>query len=307
MSGPARPLKIAFVGLPLAALLLAADGHEIVWAGVCRKGALGTRRLRRTLPKGRVLVKPSLGAQVEKIRALSPDLLVSWFWTTRVPEELLTVAKYGALGVHPSLLPRHRGGDPYFAAIDAGDTVTGVSAHVLEAEYDTGDVLGRRELPIDPSWTAWRLAKKLDRPSLALLRETVRAFAEGRPPVREKQDESRATGAALPTEDELELDFSWSAERLARRVRAASPYPGAYFFLGEEVVTLSSVEVVARAPEGLAPGEAALDAEGFAVVRAGEGALRLLSGRLAGDDDDDERPLDRAALAALVREAAALP
>ncbi len=298
-----RPLKVAFVGLPLAALLLAADGHEIVWAGVCRKGALGTRRLRRTLPKGRVLVKPSLGAQVEKIRALSPDLLVSWFWTTRVPEELLTLAKYGALGVHPSLLPRHRGGDPYFAAIDAGDAVTGVSAHVLEAEYDTGDVLGRRELTIDPSWTAWRLAKKLDRPSLALLRETVRAFAEGRPPMREKQDESHATSAALPTEDELELDFTWSAERLARRVRAASPYPGAYFFLGEEVVTLSSVEVVPKAPEGLAPGEAALDAEEIAVVRTGEGGLRLLSGRLAGEEDEDERPLDARGLAALVREA----
>jgi len=299
-------LRIAFVGLPLAALLLLGDGHEVVYAGICRKGAIGTRRLRERLPKGVVYVKPNLSAHADKIRALSPDLVVSWFWTSRIPAEVRSAGRLGALGVHPSLLPRHRGGDPYFAAIDAGDAVTGVTAHVLEEDYDTGDVLGRKELAIEPSWSAWRLAKRLDRPSLALLREVVAAYADGSPPRREPQDPSLATAAPLLADDDLELDFGLSAERLARRVRAASPYPGAFFWLGDDVLTVVRARAVGSVPEGVAVGEAYVGSDGVAVVRTAEGGLALLEGRLAGDgDDDDETPLDADALAALVLGAAA--
>ena len=293
------------MGLPLAALLLRHDGHEIVYAGICRKAAPGTRRLRSALGPGRVFVKPSLAAHAEKVRALAPDLLVSWFWTSRIPTEFRVVGAQGAFGVHPSLLPRHRGGDPYFAVIDGGERVTGVTAHVLEEEYDTGDVLASRELAVDPSWTAWRLAKKLDRPSLALLREVVRAYAEGRPPARRAQNEADASVAPVLREEDLELDFSWSAERLERRVRAASPYPGAYFFLGDEVLTVIASRATRHAPEGLAPGEAAVDADGTAIVCTADGGLALHAARLAGDGDD-ETFLDRAAIAALVRSLASV-
>jgi len=288
------------VGLPLAALLLHHDGHDIVYAGVCRSEALGTRRLRRVLGRGRVFVKPNLAAHATKVHELGCDLLVSWFWTSRIPKEFRTVGRLGSFGVHPSLLPRHRGGDPYFAVIDGGEEVTGVTAHVLEEEYDTGDLLGARELRVDPSWTAWRLAKKLDRPSLALLRATARAFAAGTPPERTPQDERLATGAPVLREEDLELDFSWDARRLERRVRAASPYPGAFFFLGDEVLTVVTARATEVAPEGLAVGEVAVDAEGTAVVRAGTGGLALHAARLA-TDDDGEVSLDRDAIARLVR------
>lgn len=293
-------LRIAFVGLPLAALLLHHDGHEIVFAGICRKGAPGTRRLRRVLGDERVHVKPGLAARAAEVRAEGCDLLVSWFWTSRIPKSFLKVARMGRLGVHPSLLPRHRGGDPYFAVIDGGDTTTGVTAHVLEEEYDTGDLLGARALAVDPSWTSWRLAKRLDRPSLALLREVVAAYAAGEPPPRIPQVEAHATTAPVLGDDDLELDFSWSAERLERRVRAASPYPGAFLYVGDEILTVVASRALEGAPEGLAVGEVAVDANGTAIVRAGKGGLALLGGRLAGDDDD-ETVLDREGIARLVR------
>ncbi len=293
-------LKIAFMGLPLAALLLAGDGHDLVYAAICRRGAIGMRRLRRTLGARRVFIKPDLRAHAERIRALAPDLVVSWFWTSRIPAEVRAAARLAAFGVHPSLLPRHRGGDPYFAAIDAGDAETGVTAHLLEEDYDTGDLLGARRLAIDPSWSAWRLAKRLDRPSLALLRETAKAFAEGRPPTRAPQDARLATSAGLPTEEDLELDFSRSAVSLERRIRAASPYPGAYFHMGDALVTVVRAAPTSELPEGLRVGEIAVDRHGTAVVRAGDGGLALLVARLAGEGGD-EATLDRAQIADLVR------
>jgi methionyl-tRNA formyltransferase len=225
-------------------------------------------------------------------------LLVSWFWTAKLPPEILRIAP--GVGVHPSLLPRHRGPDPYFWAIDCGDEVTGVTAHRLDAEYDTGAILGRRELVIEPRWNAWRLARALDRPSLALLREVVRAFREGKRPLETPQDERGVTQAPEPNDDELAIRWSWSTARIERRVRAAAPWPGAWTEVGDRIVTLLRVRPTDDFPRALAPAEAAVRGDGVAVVRAGDGAIELLEGR-AGDDDDI--PLSGCDLARLVETA----
>ena len=196
-------MRIAFVGLPLAALSLAADGHTIVWAGICRKDAIGIRRLRALLGPERVEIVPDLTMRAEAIRRFDPELLVSWFWTKRIPPAVRKVAPLGAFGVHPSLLPRHRGPDPTFWAIDSGDEETGVTAHLIDDAYDTGAILGQKRIAIEPSWNAWTLAKKLDRPSLSLLRETALAYARGAPPPPTPQDESVATEAPMPDDDLL--------------------------------------------------------------------------------------------------------
>ncbi|MEO8877322.1 MAG: formyltransferase family protein, partial [Polyangiaceae bacterium] len=236
-----------------------ADGHDLVYAGICRRSAIGTRRLKKTL-RDRVAIVPNLDDEniAKRLTDLKPDLLVSWFWTKRIPKSILQIAPLGTVGIHPSLLPRHRGPDPYFWAVDSGDEKTGVTAHRLDEEYDTGDLLARRELVIDPSWSAWTLAKKLDRPSLALLRQITRELAEGETPDANAQDESQATEAPSPTDDDLEISFQWPAEKIVRRVRAASPWPGAFFRLGDDAITLTEARVTHDFPRALAPGEAAV-------------------------------------------------
>jgi methionyl-tRNA formyltransferase len=293
-----RGARIAFFGLPLAATLLARDGHEIVYAGACRR-APGLRRLNMRTAPGRTYVQPDVTAAgtLDRVRAAAPDLIVSWFWTTRLPEAILRLAP--AVGVHPSLLPRHRGPDPCFWAIDAGDAVTGVTAHRLGLEYDTGEILAQRELCIDPAWNGWRLARALDRPSLAVLREVVGAHASGRPPAPIAQDEAAATAAPSPTDDELAIVWSWPAARIERRVRAAAPWPGAWTEIVGQIVTLVRVRPTRDFPRALAPAEAAVRADGVVVVRAGDDALELLEARRSGDD----APLDERDLANLVREA----
>jgi methionyl-tRNA formyltransferase len=294
-------VRIAFVGLPLAALLLLKDGHEIVWAGVCRKDALGIRRLIRTLGKSKVAIVPDL-TQAKHVTALKdakPDLLVSWFWTKKIPRAVLKIANQGALGVHPSLLPRHRGPDPTFWAIDCGDEETGVTAHVLEEEYDTGALLGQKQIAINKDWSAWRLAKKLDRPSLALLREVVRAYADGNPPKPMQQDDSRATDAPAPDDDLLEIRWQeMSAEAIERRVRAASPWPGAFTELTGGILTMTRVRITADIPTALEPGEIYVRKDGIAVVKTmDKKGIELHRARV---DDDEERELDESEIAELI-------
>ncbi len=292
-------MRIAFVGLPLGALLLHADGHEVVWAGICRRQAAGTRRLRRAIGRDNVSVLPDLERLAASVAERAPDLIVSWFWTRKVPASFRRIAALGALGVHPSLLPRHRGPDPFFWAIDAGDAVTGVTAHELEDEYDTGAILAQRELAIGPAWNAWTLAKKLDRPSLQVLRETVLAFARGAPPARKKQPTSGVTLAPQPTDDDLEIRWTADADAIVRRVRAASPWPGAFTALGDITMTLTAVRATQTYPRALEPGEATVRADGMAIVRTRDAAVELLAGRVEAEDGV-ETDLDATAIAALV-------
>jgi methionyl-tRNA formyltransferase len=288
-------LRIAFFGLPLAAILLARDGHDVAYAAACR-AAPGLRRLSTRVAPGRTELRPSVdgAATIARVRAAAPELVVSWFWTTKIPADILRLAP--SVGVHPSLLPRHRGPDPYFWAIDAGDETTGVTAHVLDAEYDTGAILGQRAIRIDPGWDAWRLARALDRPSLALLRQTVLAFSEGRSPAARPQDPRAATLAPEPSDEDLAIRWSWPAARIERRVRAAAPWPGAWTEIGDAIVTLTRVRATRDVPRALEPGEAAVRRDGVAVVCAGEASgVELWAGR--GEDDE---PLSATELAALV-------
>lgn len=290
------PLRIAFFGLPLAALLLAEDGHRVELAAIARSDAPGRRRLARRIGRESLLLKPNARdpALLARVSALAPDLLVSWFWTTRLPMGLVRAARLGGLGAHPSLLPRHRGPDPTYWAIRSGDAETGVTVHEVAAEYDTGAILAARRLAIDPRWNAWQLAKALDRPSLALLREVVGRLARGEPVPRLEQDEALATSAPAPSDEECAIQWSWSAEEVLRHVRALAPAPGAWTEVDGAMVAITRAELAAKVPRALAVGEGAV-LDGRAVVRAAEGGVTLLAGEIDGE------PADAAALAALFR------
>jgi len=288
------PLRIAFFGLPLAALLLARDGHDIVLAAISRPDAVGLRRARRALGE-RLLLRPD--AQRPALRArlegLQPDLLVSWFWTTRLPMDLVRAARLGGINAHPSLLPRHRGPDPTYWAIASGDTETGVTIHRIAAEYDTGDILDQERLPIDPAWTAWELARALDRPSLRLLRRTVHRLARGEEIPATPQDPALATEAPFPDDEQCAIGWTWPTERVLRHIRALAPAPGAWTEIEGSLIIVTRAAPVASFPAALLPGEAAVQG-GLAVVRTGDTAVALLEGEIDG------APADAAELAALV-------
>jgi methionyl-tRNA formyltransferase len=267
--------RIAYFGLPLGAVLLLRAESELVSIALGHPKAIGARRVRR-LATGLVLDRPSLDddAIAQRIAETRPDAILSWFWPRRIPERVLALALRGAFGVHPSLLPRHRGADPYFHAILAGDRETGVTLHRLDASYDTGAVLDRRALAIRETENAWQLARRLDRPSLALLLDCARRLDRGEALRGEPQDEALATRADAPSEDELVLDWDQTAIDLARLVRAAAPSPGAIAQLGDALVAVIEARALDEAPAVLEPGEAFF-VDGRVHVRTGRGALRI--------------------------------
>lgn len=298
-------LRIAFFGLPLAACLLAHDGHDVGLAVLAPVDAPGRRRLERTLGRGRVLDARTLGARLDakvsaELERMRPDLIVSWFWTRRLPAAWLERARLGGIGAHPSLLPRHRGPNPYFAAIDGGDAETGVTLHRLTAEYDEGDILLARSIPVGER-DAWQLARALDRPSLALLREAARAFASDTAPVAVPQRAELATWAPEPEGNALRVTWSWPTERVLRRVRALAPVPGLRLDIEGLEVSVTRARRAAHYPSALEPGEAAVYGDPPAVIlRTGDGAIAVERAVLEGSAAEVDTALDSGEFAARI-------
>jgi methionyl-tRNA formyltransferase len=268
-------LKIAYFGLPLGALLLRRDGHQLVPIVLSPVEAPGRFRLRRLEPNLLDASEAGEEFELEVERALltaRPELLVSWFWTRKLPARWLSLARLGGIGAHPSLLPRHRGPNPYFAAIDAGDELTGATVHRLTDEYDTGHLLASRPIPV-AGRDAWQLARALDRPSLALLRETAARLARGEAVEALEQDERLATWAPEPSGELTRLSFGWTTERVLRRLRALSPTPGVALSVEGVELFVTRAEPATDFVAALLPGEAHIS--GALTLRTGDGAIRV--------------------------------
>lgn len=295
-------MRIAYFGLPLGAVVLARAGFSPVVTSLGHPDAIGARRVRRAPQRGLLLGKPVLedDAVARMIESARPNVILSWFWPRRIPERVLRVAPRGAFGVHPSLLPRHRGGDPYFHAVLSGDRETGVTLHRLDAEYDTGAIVEAIPLAIRENESAWQLARRLDRPSLTLLVRCAVRLAGGEALEGTTQDETHATAAEPPTEDELAVDWRATTERVLRLIRAASPHPGAVALLGDTLVSI--LEAVRRddAPAALEPGEAFFVEEAVRVKTA-DGAIELSLVRIEESETESAGALVRGvAIARLV-------
>jgi len=299
-------LRIACFGLPLAAYLLARDGHDVGVSVLAPVDAPGRRRLEGLLGSSRILDARALGAQLDALvtRALErepPDLIVSWFWTRRLPAAWLARARFGGIGAHPSLLPRHRGPNPYFAAIDAGDAETGVTIHRLTPEYDEGEIVMTRSLAVGER-DSWQLARALDRPSLALLREATRAFASGTPPGAVPQRSELATWAPEPSGEALRVTWGWPTERVLRRVRALTPVPGLELDIEGLEVVVTRASRAREYPSALEPGEAAVYGDPTAVIlRTGDGAIAVERAVLEDGGEEPGAALGRREFAAVVK------
>ncbi|MDB4976291.1 MAG: Methionyl-tRNA formyltransferase [Myxococcaceae bacterium] len=271
-------LRIAYFGLPLGALALARRGHLLPSIVLGHTDAVGARRVRRQLGRqALILARPELDdpAVVSAIASARPDVILSWFYPKQIPAAVLRLAPRGAFGAHPSLLPRWRGPDPYFWTILAGDLETGVSLHRLEAEYDTGAVVEQTSLVVDPEENAWRLAKRLDRPGLALLTRCAARLKAGESLAGTAQDERLATPAPAPDDAQLSISWRRPASEIVRLVRAAAPYPGATTELGDELVEVLKAELYEPPlPRALQPMDAVWSPRGL-VICAGDGGVLI--------------------------------
>jgi methionyl-tRNA formyltransferase len=210
---------------------------------------------------------------VEAVRGLDPTLIFVVGWSQLVRDEFISLAAGGVFGMHPSLLPRHRGRAPIPWAILTGLARTGVTLfEITDPSADAGPIVGQAVVEIAPDETAASLYDRLAEAHVDLVREYVPQLVAGTAP-RVPQDEGRASAWPKRTPADGIIDWETRARYLYDWVRAQSrPYPGAFTYLeGEKVVVWRARPVEGSGPAGVVLEERS---EG-PVVACGEGALLL--------------------------------
>ena len=208
----------------------------------------------------------------EELRALRPDVAVVTAYGKILPQDVLDVPRRGCVNVHASLLPRFRGAAPIQWAIAAGDEKTGVCLMQMDAGMDTGAIIDRAELAIGAADTSATLHDKLAALGGEVLRRSLKRFVDGELAVVPQPTEGVVMAPMIKKEDG-HLDWSKSARVLELRLRAFTPWPGA--FCTWEGALLKVTKAAVAEGKG-APGTVlSTSAEGLEVACA-EGSLRLL-------------------------------
>jgi len=164
----------------------------------------------------------------EEIKKIVPDLLIVAAYGQYLPWTILQIPKYGAINIHPSLLPKYRGSSPIQFAILNGDKKTGVTIILMNEEMDMGDILAQEELLINQNYQSKELFDKLAEQGANLLIKIIPQWVEGK--IKPKKQKKRAIYSKVLNRYDGKIDWKNSAIRIERQVRAFNPWPGAYTY-----------------------------------------------------------------------------
>ncbi|MBU8817610.1 methionyl-tRNA formyltransferase [Mycobacterium sp. SWH-M5] len=232
---------------------------------------------------------------IERVEALAPDVAVANNWRTRLPRELFSIPKYGTVNLHDSLLPRFTGFSPVIWSLISGASHTGLTAHLMDDELDTGDILLQRSVEITPTSTGTSLVYDTLDLVPEVLEEALDSIENGTAaPV--PQDLAQRTFFHKRSDRDSLVDWSWPAADIERFIRALSdPYPNAYtYFRGERLRLIAAH--VSRCTYGGTPGRVFIEEDGGMVIVAGAEAFRGQSPGLVLDVVRTDDGVDHAAL-----------
>lgn len=290
-------LKVIFSGTPdfaataLSAILASKHSVRAVYTQPDRRGGRGQRlqhspvkqlALNHRLP---VLQPSSLknnDAVLTDLRDHDADVMVVVAYGLILPAEVLAIPRLGCINIHASLLPRWRGAAPIQRALLAGDEQTGITIIQMDAGLDTGAMLAREAVFIEPADTGLSLHDKLANLGGRLVVDVLDRM-DLAPIHGEVQDDALACYARKLDKNEAWIDWSANAEAIERQVRAFNAWPIARSLLHGQTLLVWRAEAEPHASRPHAVPGTVLDASPKGMrVAAGKGVLRILEMQMPG-------------------------
>lgn len=288
-----RDLKVIFMGTPdfagtnLKALI---DAGYNVRLALCQPDKPVGRKHILTAPPVKVMAQENnievyqpdtlrTEEAFAKLSSYEPDIIVTAAYGKILPAAILDLPKYGCINCHGSLLPARRGASPVQRAILEGDKVTGVTFMKMDVGMDTGDIIEKVEVTIDPNEHTESLMNRLAVASAEKLPDIIDRWVAGEL-TSTKQDDNLATACPPIRPEEGEFDWTQDATAIHNRVRALSAWPGAFVLKEDKKLKVLDSEVAddATIPDELKDSEpgTVVKAKGEnLIVKCGTGFLKI--------------------------------
>lgn len=223
--------RILFVGIPDMAYI-GLDG--LLMAGVNIVGVLGPKKDHSMFNDFRNFVLSrrlnyidydELDEEqlINKIKALDVDVAVVCSFNYKIPKVLMNAVKDGFINVHPSMLPKYRGGNPYSRVLMNGETETGVTIHFMDESFDTGDIIAQKAYHIHSKATMGTLFNELNVLGIELLLQVLQTYETQDLPRIKQPVGDFISGKGLD-EREIFINYNKTAEEIERFVRALNPF-----------------------------------------------------------------------------------
>ena len=287
-------MRVIFMGTPdfsvgtLEALIQA--GHQVVLAVTQpdkpkgRGGKMQFPPVKETaLEHGIPVFQPRKVREpenIEELKKYQADVIVVVAFGQILPREILELTPYGCINVHASLLPSYRGAAPIQWAVINGEKVSGVTTMQMDEGLDTGDMLLKTEVPLEPEETGGSLHDKLAAAGASLCVRTLKALEEGTVTPK-KQGESPTAYASMLKKEMGEIRWEDPAISIERLIRGLNPWPSAYTGWQDKTMKIWEAEVLEE-DSGQEPGTVVrVDKDGF-LVQTGKGLLKVTALQIPG-------------------------
>lgn len=222
-----------------------------------------------------VLAPDDPAESAERVAALAPDFLFSFYYRHMLPARLLAAARRGAFNMHGSLLPKYRGRVPVNWAILRGERETGATLHEMVEKPDAGRIVDQMAVPILPDDVALDVFRKVTVAAELVLHRSLPRLLDGTAELR-PQDLSRGSYFGGRRPEDGRIDWKRAGREIHDLVRAvAPPYPGAFTTVGAHELRLLRTRVAG----GGSPAARAMlhaDAEGRLTARCVDGTELLI-------------------------------
>jgi len=180
--------------------------------------------------------------EYNEVIKFAPDIIVTCAYGQILPNEILNYPKYGCINVHASLLPKYRGGAPIQRCIMNGEVKTGITIMYMNEGMDTGDIIEKRELIIDPNDNYDSLSKKLSKLGTELLKDVLPTIINKNNKRIIQNNEEATYASIIKREDEI-IDFNKTSFEINNKIRGLSSNPGAYALLDGKIVKIYSAVI----------------------------------------------------------------
>ncbi len=158
---------------------------------------------------------------------LNPDIMIVASWSEKIKKEIFDIPKIATINVHPSLLPKYRGPNPYMRTILNEETQTGVTFHLMDENFDSGAILDQRTVEITKSDTGKELKAKTVLKARGAICELLEKLSED---VIFPIAQNEANATYYSTEFDPQITFKETAEKTSAQIRCIHPWSNTYFF-----------------------------------------------------------------------------